>query len=95
MARGISQKAQLELYRSCDSKQREIYRKLLRSDLIKNYNYLFCKGLWTIESQANQELVTAISDSEDFQQMFNLNNRLYQAAQAVNRLEKYFKKLTS
>ncbi|MCO5475203.1 hypothetical protein NG891_00530 [Enterococcus gallinarum] len=90
MARAISRKAHLHLYKTSDSSTKEIYDKLIRNDIINAFNFLMFRNL---VQGSEREIVNKVIDSQNFESKLDLHIRLHEAAQAIIRLEKHFDKL--
>lgn len=93
MAR-ISKKAHLAFYNRASSKDREFYRKLLTGDIIKSYNFISYRFYLLNKDELNRQIIQEILDSQNFGLMIDLYNRLTETAHAIDRLEKYFQKLS-
>ncbi|HEL0743496.1 TPA: hypothetical protein TVH00_000847 [Streptococcus equi subsp. zooepidemicus] len=90
MARAVSRKEQLHLYKTSDSSIKEIYDKLIRNDIINAVNFLMFRNL---VQDSEREIVKKVIDSQNFESKLDLHIRLHEAAYAINRLDKHFDKL--
>lgn len=90
MARAVSRKEQLHLYKTSDSSIKEIYDKLIRNDIINAVNFLMFRNL---VQDSEREIVKKVIDSQNFESKLDLHIRLHEATYAINRLDKHFDKL--
>lgn len=92
----ISNKQLLAGYNQASLEDKDIYLKLLYNDTVRIANFLqywieperIAAGAYTWAEQVQQVL-----DTKDFEQILQLETRLSQTAQAINRLRKHMQKL--
>lgn len=92
----ISNKQLLASYNQASLENKEIYLKLLYNDTVRIANFLqywieperIVAGPYTWREQVKQVL-----DTKDFEQILQLETRLSETAQAINRLRKHMQKL--
>lgn len=92
----ISNKQLLASYNQASIDGKDIYLKLLYNDTVRTANFLqywieperIAAGAYTWREQIKQVL-----DTKDFEQILQLETRLSETAQAINRLRKHMQKL--
>lgn len=92
----ISRKQMLEGYESADAKQKDIYQRLLKHDIVNAATWLHTRLIHDYAPGASQPWIQQVEntiESADFPQMLNLYYRLHHAAHSIKQLEKHLAKL--